>query len=65
MKLSIIKAQLKATSNMLQQFHELKLQNIDSGYDTKELSKVRSSIKSALTALNKQVRDHPDYIFEW
>ena len=65
MKLSIIKAQLEATSNMLQQFHELKLQNIDSGYDTKELTKVRSSIKSALTALNAQVRNHPDYVFEW
>ncbi len=65
MKLSIIKAQLEATSNMLEQFNELKLQNIDSGYDTKELTKVRSSIKSALTALNEQVRNHPDYVFEW
>jgi len=66
MKLSIIKSQIEATSNMLNEFAKLRTsKGIDSGYDTTELTQVRSSLKKALTALNEKMRSHPDYEFNY
>jgi hypothetical protein len=66
MKLSIIKSQILATTNMLNEFSVLKrIKNIDSSYDTVELTQLRSSLKKALTALILQMRNHPDYTFNY
>ena len=66
MKLSIIKTQLEATHNMLNEFSVLKnVKNIDSGYDTAELTKLRSTLRKAITALTTQMRSHPDYKFNY
>ena len=66
MKLSILETQLKAASNMLNEFYILKSKHsIDSGYDTPELTKARSAIKSSITALKKQIDNHPDYVFDY
>ena len=51
---------------MLNEFAVLKSSNgIDSGYDTAELTQVRTSLKRALTALKQQMRNHPDYEFNY
>ena len=66
MKLSIIKTQIKATCNMLDEFSILKrVHNIDSGYDTAELTKLRSTLKKTIEALRAQMRSHPDYEFKF